>query len=137
MADRIRTAQYFKVQVADKPGEAARLLRVLQEANVYVHAFYAFPRNRRFQFDFMPDDPAWFKQVARQAKWKVQGPQTCFLVEGEDRAGALAEVTAKLGAAKINITAITALAAGQGRCGALFWVKPGAVNKAAKVLGLD
>jgi len=136
MADLIRTAQYFKVQVPDKPGEAARLLRVLGEANVYVRAFYGFPRNRRFQLDFMPDDPAWFKQVASQAKWKVQGPKTCFLVEGEDRAGALAEVTAKLRAAKINITAINALAAGQGRFGALFWVKPGAVSKAAKVLGV-
>ncbi|HET8580004.1 MAG TPA: hypothetical protein VFL31_03320 [Nitrospiraceae bacterium] len=136
MADLIRTAQYFKVQVPDKPGEVARLLRVLQEANVYVRAFYAYPRNRRTQVDFMPDDPAWFKQVASQAKWKVQGPKTCFLVEGDDRTGALAEVTAKLGAAKINITAINALAAGQGRFGALFWVKPVAVNKAAKVLGV-
>ena len=136
MADVIRIAEYFKVQVADKPGQAARLLGVLREANVYVRAFYAFPRNRRWQFDFMPEDPAWFKQVASQAKWKVQGPKTCFLVEGEDRAGALAEVTAKLGAAKINITAINALAAGQGRFGALFWVKPGSVKKAAKVLGV-
>ena len=136
MADLIRMAEYFKVQVPDKPGQVARLLSVLREANVYVRAFYGFPRNRRTQVDFMPDDPAWFKQVARQAKWKVQGPKSCFLVEGEDRAGALAEVTAKLGAAKINITAINALAAGQGRFGALFWVKPGAVKKAAKVLGV-
>lgn len=136
MADLIRSSQYFKVQVADKPGEVARLLRVLQEANVYVRAFYAFPRTRRTQVDFMPDDPARFKQVAQQAKWKIQGPKTCFLVEGEDRAGALADVTAKLGAAKINITAINALAAGQGRFGALLWVKPGAVKKAAQVLGI-
>ena len=137
MADLIRTAQYFKVQVADKPGEVARLLQLLQEANVYVRAFYAFPRNRRMQVDFMPDDPSWFKQVASQAKWKVQGSNTCFLMEGEDRAGALTEVTAKLGAAKINITAINAVAAGQGRFGALLWVKPGAVKKAAKALGIE
>ena len=136
MADVIRTAEYFKVRVPDTPGQVARLLEVLREANVYVRAFYAFPRNRRTQVDFMPDDPAWFKQVASQAKWEVQGPKTCFLVEGEDRAGALAEVTAKLGAGKINITAINALAAGQGRFGALLWVKPGAVKKAAKALGI-
>jgi len=134
MADVIRRAEYFKVQVPDRPGHVARLLGVLREANVYVRAFYAFPRNRRTQVDFMPEDPAWFKQVASQAKWKVQGPKTCFLVDGEDRVGALADVTAKLGAAKINITAINALAAGKGRFGALVWVKPGAVEKAAKVL---
>jgi hypothetical protein len=136
MADLIRSAPYFKVQALDKPGEAARALAVLRDANVYVHALYGFPRNRRFQLDFMPGDPALFKQVAKQAKWKVQGPKTCFLVEGEDRPGALADVTAKLGAAKINITAINALAAGQGRFGALLWVKPRDVKKAAKVLGL-
>lgn len=136
MADLIRSAPYFKIQVLDKPGEAARVLAVLRDANVYVHALYGFPRNRRFQLDFMPGDAALFKGVAKQAKWKVQGPKTCFLVEGEDRPGALAEVTAKLGVAKINITAINALAAGQGRFGALFWVKPRDVKKAARVLGL-
>lgn len=136
MADLIQTAQYFKVQVADTPGETARLLRVLQEANVSVRAFSGFPRNRRAQVDIMPDDPARFKQVAKQAKWKVQGPKTCFLIEGEDRTGALTEMTTKLAAAKINITAIHALVAGQGRFGALFWVKPGAVRKAAQVLGI-
>jgi hypothetical protein len=43
-----------------------------------------------------------------------------------------------LGAAKINLTAINALAAGQGRFfGGLLWVKPGAVKKAAKALGIE
>ncbi len=137
MADLIRSAPYFKVQVPDKPGAAARVLAVLRDANVYLHAFYGFPRNRRFQLDIMPNDPALFKQVAKQAKWKVQGTKTCFLVEGEDRPGALADVTAKLGAAKINITAIGAVAAGQGRFGSLFWVKPRDAKKAATVLGIS
>src|SRR2546429_5597523 len=37
----------------------------------------------------------------------------------------------RLGSAKINVTAVTGVCAGMGRYGALLWVKPGAVNKAA------
>ena len=42
---------------------------------------------------------------------------------------------ARLGAAKINVTAVTGVCAGMGRYGALLWVKQGAVNKAAAALG--
>jgi hypothetical protein len=136
MADLIQTAQYFKVQVADKPGEVAGVLGHLRDANVNLLALYAFPRNRRTQVDLVAEDPAAFKSVAKQAKWKVQGPKICFLVEGDDRPGALADMTARLGAAKINITAVNGRSAGQGRFGALLWVKPRDVKKAAKVLGI-
>ena len=136
MTDLIQTAQYFKMQVADKPGEVAGVLGRLRDANVNLLALYAFPRNRRTQIDLVADDPGAFKQAAKEAKWKVQGPKICFLMEGDDRPGALAGVTAKLGAAKINITAVNGRSAGQGRFGALLWVKPRDVKKAAKVLGI-
>ena len=42
---------------------------------------------------------------------------------------------AKLGAAKINVTAVSAVTAGMGRYGAILWVKPRDVNKAAAALG--
>jgi hypothetical protein len=35
----------------------------------------------------------------------------------------------------VNITALDAVAAGEGRYGAILWVKPTDVRKAAKVLG--
>jgi hypothetical protein len=136
MPDLIRTAQYFKVQVADKPGEVARMLGTLHKANVNLLALYAFPRNRRTQVDIVPEDPTAFKNVAKQARWSVQGPKTCFLLEGDDRPGALVDVTTRLGAAKINITAVSGRSAGQGRFGAMLWVKPRDTNKAAKVLGI-
>lgn len=135
MTDLIKTAEYFKTQVSDKPGEVAKLLAPLRDANVNLLALHAFPRNRRTQVDFVPENPAAFKQVAKQAKWKLQGPKTCFLIEGEDRPGALTDVTASLGKAKINITAIHARCSGQGRYGALLWVRPRDVKKATKVLG--
>lgn len=136
MADSIRIGQYFKVQVADKPGEAARMLGVVRDAGINLIAFSGFPRARRGQLDFIPDSPVAFKNVAKQAKWKVQGPKPCFLVNGEDRPGAIAEVMAKVAAAKINITAIDAVCGGQGRYGALFWVKPRDVKKVANILSV-
>lgn len=134
--DTIRTAHYFKVQVPDKPGEGARMLEALRNSGVNLLAFSGFPRNRRAQVDFVPEDPSLFKTVARQAKLKVQGPKTCFLVGGDDRPGAVAKLMAKLAEANINVTAIDAVVAGQGRYGALFWVNTRDVKKAAKVLGV-
>lgn len=136
MADSIRTAAYFKIAVPDKPGVCADVLGVLRDAGVNLLAFTGFPRGRRAQLDFAPSDPADFQQVAKRAKWKIKGPKLCFLIDGDDRPGAVADVLSRLASAKINVTALDAVCAGEGRYGALFWVKPRDVKKAAKVLGL-
>lgn len=137
MADTIRLAQYFKMGAADKPGESARALAQLRDAGVNLLAFSGFPRNRRAQLDFVVSDAAAFKAAAKQAKLKVQGPKACFLVEGDDRPGAGAELTARLADAKINITALQAVSAGAGRYGVILWVKPRDVKKAAKAFGVE
>ncbi len=136
MLDTVRTAQYFKLQVPDRPGEAARCLDELEAADVNLLAFLAFPRNRRTQLDFVPSDPTAFKAAAQQAKWKVQGPKTCFLVEGEDRVGAVASHADRLAKAKVNIHATVAVCGGAGRYGVILWVKPKDAKRAAQALGL-
>ena len=136
MADVIRVAQYFKVQIGDKPGTLAGVLAPLREAGVNLLAVHAFPRSRRTQVDVVPEDPTAFKNIAKMHKLKVQGPKMCLLVDGDDRPGAMADLTDRLGSAKINMTAVTGLAAGRGRYGAILWVKPGDVKKAAKVFGV-
>ncbi|TKB67726.1 MAG: hypothetical protein E8D47_04040 [Nitrospira sp.] len=136
MADVIRTAQYFKVQIADKPGTLAGMLAPLHEAGVNLLAVHAFPRSRRTQVDVVPEDVTAFKNVAKAHKIKIQGPKMCLLVEGDDRSGALGDLTDRLRLAKINMIAVTGLAAGQGRFGVILWVKPGDVKKAAKVFGV-
>jgi len=135
MTDTVRRVQYFYVEAPDKPGEGAKLLTMLKEAGVDLLAFSGFPKGRRAQIDFIPADPAAFRAAARKAKLKLVGPKTGFLVQGEDRPGAVAEFMAKLADAKINVTALDAVAAGSGRYGAILWVKPGDVTKAARVLG--
>ncbi len=135
MAETVQRVQYFYIEVADKPGEGSKVLNLLKEAGVNLLAFSGFPKGRRAQIDFIPADPAAFRAVARKAKLKLVGPKRGFLVQGEDRVGALAELMSKLAKAGINVTAIDAVAAGAGRYGAILWVKPQDVQKAARILG--
>lgn len=135
MADTIHAVEYFYVQVPDKPGEGARVLATLRHAGVNLLAYSGFPAGRRAQLDFVPEDSLAFRQVAKQAKWKVKGPKLAFLIQGDDRPGACAAILDRLAAAKIDVTAMDAVAAGMGRWGAILWVKPGAFKKAAQVLG--
>ena len=87
MTDLIRTAQYFKVQIADKPGALADVLAPLRDAGVNLMAVHAFPRNRRTQVDVVPEDPTAFKNIAKVHQLKMQGPKMCLLVDGDDRPG--------------------------------------------------
>ena len=135
MPDTVRKVQYFYIMAPDKPGEGARALRTLAEAGVNLLAFSGFPEGRRSQLDFVPEDPAAFRAAAKKARWKVTGPKAAFVVEGEDRPGAVAEILGRLADAEVNVTATDAVCAGAGRFGVLLWVKPRDVNKAAKALG--
>src|SRR4029453_2185234 len=135
MAGTVRLVEYFYITAPDKPGEGARALHALKDAGVNLLAFSGFPQGRRAQMDFIPADPAAFKQAVKKAKWKVVGPKRGFLVQGDDRVGAVADLLERLGSAKINVTAIDAVSITDGRYGAIFWVAPNDVKKAAALLG--
>jgi hypothetical protein len=124
------------MQTPHKPGEAARALRALQNEGVNLLAFSGFPSGRKAQLDFIPADSQAFTQAARKAKLKLTGPKTGFLIQGQDRVGALADHLGKLADAGINVTAVDAITAGEGRFGVILWVKPTDKRKAAKALGV-
>ena len=134
MADTIRQVNYFYVQVPHKAGEGAKVLRTLKDAGVNLVAFSGFPAGRRAQLDFIPADAAGFKSAAKANKWKAVGPKRGFLIQGDDRVGAIADIVGKLADAKINVTAIDAVCV-DGRYGALCWVASRDVKKAVQVLG--
>ena len=136
MPDTIRRVAYFYAIVPDKPGEAARILTALSRAGVNLTAFSGFPHGaRRSQLDFIPEDPAAFTQAAKQAGLKLSKKKLGFLIQGDDHAGAVADLAAKLGAGGINVTAVDAVCAGAGRYGALLWVKAPDLRRAARLLG--
>jgi hypothetical protein len=58
-----------------------------------------------------------------------------FLIQGQDRVGAVADLAGRLGNAGINITSMQALCAGGGRYGVLLWVKSPDLGRAARLLG--
>lgn len=136
MADTMRLVDYFYIETSHRPGEGARALSMLKDAGVHLLAFHGFPKGRRAQLDFVPSDPAALKAAARNARWKITGPKKVFVIEGEDRTGALVDYFSRLAREKVNVTATDAIAAGAGRFGAILWVKPRDVKRAARVLGV-
>lgn len=136
MPEVVRRIDYYYASVPDKPGEAARILSVLHQAGVNLLGFSGFPEGaRKAQLDFLPEDPAVFAKAARQAGLKLSKKKAGFLIQGDDRPGAVAELMGTLAAAGINVTSIQAITAGAGRYSGILWVKAPDVRKAAKALG--
>lgn len=136
MAETVRRMEYFAMSVANKRGEGARVLQALAAEGVNLAAFTGFPAaSGKAQLDFVPEDAGAFRAAAERLKLKTRAPKTVFLIQGDDRAGAIAGVVQRLADAKINVVAVDAAAAGNGRYSAMLWVKPKDVDQAASVLG--
>lgn len=135
MRDKLRKVDYFYAVMPNTPGQGAKVMKGLAAAGINLLAFSAFPNGRKSQLDLVPEDATKLKRAAKAMGLKLSVAKKGFLLVGDDRIGALTGVLGKLAAAKINITAIDAVCTGDGRYGALFWVKPPKVAKAAKVLG--
>lgn len=137
MPEAIRRVEYYYVTVADRPGEGAEVLASLKDAGVNLLAYHGFPSGRaRSQIDLVPDDPAALKRAAAKAGLKLSLPKRAFLIQGEDRVGAVADIASKLAQARVNITAASASCAGGGRYGMILWVGARDYAKAAKALGV-
>ena len=61
--------------VPNKPGEGVRLFDTLRQEGINLLACSGFPEGRRWQVDFIPAEPAAFRQAAKKAKWKLAGPK--------------------------------------------------------------
>jgi nitrile hydratase len=135
MPDTIRKLDYFAAQVPDKPGEGARILHALRNEGVNLLAFSGFPSGKKAQVDFVPENPEALKAAAKKLKLKLGARKTCFVIQGDDRVGALTDTLTRLAEARVNVTASQAVTAGMGRFGAIFWVQARDVNKVVKLLG--
>jgi len=138
MANIVRRVNYYYTEVPNRAGAGAKVLNALKAGGVNLIAYNGFPiSTRRAQLVFVPADRDAFLAAARQVGIKLVGPKIAFLIQGEDRVGAVADIVSKLGQARINVTAMQATAAGEGRYGAILWVKPRNVGKAAQTLGVS
>jgi hypothetical protein len=135
MADQIRRVDYFYVEIPDKPGEGVRVLSALKEAGVNLLNFTAFPTSAgKAQLDLVAEDAGALTKAAKNAGLTLSGRKQAFFIQGQNRAGAAAEVLRKLADARVNIRAANGCA-GQGGFGMIVWVAPSDYNTAAKALG--
>ena len=137
MAETVRKVEYYYATVSDKPGEGRRLLEHLREKGVNLVAFTAFPiGGDQAQLDFFPENPEQLQKAAADAGITLVGPKKAFLIQGEDRVGALHEHHLKLSNAGINVHAANGVCDGSGRFGYVLWVKPEKYEAAARALGV-
>ena len=127
--------EYYSVVVSNKPGKGEHVLSALKEAGVNFVGIWGYPVGKsKARIDLVAGDTAQLKKAAKKLKIELGKKQTAFHITGEDHPGAVAEVLSKLAAKKINVFAMQALCAGNGRFGALIQVDPDDVKKAAKAL---
>ena len=131
----IRKVAYFSMQVPNRPGVGVEMLRAIAKGKQNLLAFTGFPNGATAQVDFVPAKPAEFARGAKKAGVRLGKKKTAFLIQGEDRVGALVRVLEKLAEARINMVAMDAVTAGSGRYGAIFWVKPKDIGRASRLLG--
>ena len=135
MADRVRRVNYAYVMVPNRPGQGARITDELREAGVDLLAYTAFPtRGGRAQVDLIAEDLGAIRRIARRNGWRLSDARKGFLVQGDDRVGAVHNHLKKLADQKINVTAADAVTAGKGRYGMLLWVRPKDYARAAAAL---
>jgi hypothetical protein len=136
MADTVRSVDYYYVTVSNTPGEGQRILTALKDSGVNLLAFLGFPvGGGQSQIDLVPEDAAALKTAADQAGLTLSGAKRAFLIQGDDRVGAVADTLAKLAEANVNVTAAAAAGAGSGRFGMIVWVPPEEYQRAADALG--
>jgi len=135
MADSVRRVEYYYVTVPDRPGEGTRILAALKESGVNLLAYLGFPAGGgQSQIDLVPEDSATLRQAAERAGLALSEAKWAFLIQGDDRVGAVTDTTASLAEANINITAAAATSAGSGRYGMILWVRPTDYERAAGLL---
>ncbi|HEV8702910.1 MAG TPA: hypothetical protein VGV60_16690 [Candidatus Polarisedimenticolia bacterium] len=136
MTATIRAVEYFYVMVKDRPGAAYELLSHLAAAEVNLLAFNAIPTGpEHTQLVLFPEKVELLIKAAEKAGLRLMGPERAFLIQGDDRLGAIAEIHRRLLDAQINVYASSGVTDGRGGYGYILYVKADQFRSAALVLG--
>lgn len=136
MALTIRRVSYFKTDVHDRPGEAYRILSALTGEGVNLLVFSAIPMgDNRTELTLFPENADRLAAAAEKAGVRLAGPEAAFLIQGDDRLGALADIHSCLYDAKVNVYASNGVTDGRGGFGYIVHVRPHDFERAAAALG--
>ena len=134
---RIERIEYYYTVVPNRAGEGAKVFNVLKAQRVNLLAFNGFPLSaQRTQLDLVPSSGVALVAAAKKAGIKLVGPKIAFLISEWEHLGAVADILGKLAQAGVNVTAMQAIETGDWRYGAILWVKPSNISKAAQALGI-
>ena len=134
---KIRQAEYFHATVKDRPGEAYSLLSQLAGSGVNLLAFSAIPAGlEHTQLMLFPESVEQLLRVAAATGLVLTGPQHAFMIQGDDRLGALAEIHDKLAGAQINVYSSNGVADGRGGYGYIVFVRTEDFERASRALDL-
>lgn len=131
----VRTVDYFYTRVEDRPGKAYELLEQLASEEINLLAFSAVPFGKgSVELTIFPDSTERLLRAAKEHNWTITGPQHAFLIQGDDRLGAVSDIHRHLLDANVNIYASTGVTDGQGHYGYIIYVKEDDFAVAAKAL---
>jgi len=135
---RIERVEYYYTVVPNRVGAGAKVFNELKAQDVSLLAFNGFPLSaQRSQLDLVPSSGAALIAAAQKAGIKLVGPKVAFLISEWEHLGAVADILSKLEQAWVNVTAMQAIETGDWRYGAIIWVKPRYIGKAAQALGIS
>ena len=137
MGMKMRRVEYFHATVKDQPGEAYKLLSQLASAEVNLLAFNAVPVGpEQTQLVIFPESVESLARAAEKSGLILTGPQRAFLIQGDDRMGALVDLHRKLCDARINVYASSGVTDGRGGYGYILYVRSEHYEDAATALGV-
>ena len=135
---RIERVEYYYTVVPNRVGAGAKIFNELKAQGVSLLAFNGFPLSaQRTQLDLVPSSGVALVAAAQKAGIKLVGPKVAFMISEWEHLGAVADILSKLGQAGVNVTAMQAIETSDWRYGAIIWVKPRYIGKAAQALGIS
>jgi hypothetical protein len=131
-----KSINYFSLVVANKPGEAAKVLGALKEAGANLTGFWGYPiKGKKAILDIAPEDSKLFAKVVKKLGLEASSKKQALFVSGADQPGALLDVASKITGAGVNIHAAQAISSASGQYGAFIQVDEADFKKAKKAVG--
>lgn len=135
MADQARVVYSYSTSVPDEPGQAFKVLATLVSAGVNLLGCSGTQSDGEARIDVVPEDEVAFAALVDRAALGFRRQKAGFLIQGDDRPGAMAEHLSRLADTGINVGAVHGLAAGAGRWSAIVWIADRDLEAAARALG--